>query len=50
MMIKVVCGWCGDSMGEAQGEPRDGLPLISHGMCADCFLLFDETLNVEEDS
>lgn len=32
-VIKVVCAWCGNPMGEKDGQGREG---VSHGMCKEC--------------
>jgi uncharacterized CHY-type Zn-finger protein len=42
--MKVVCAWCGKSLGEK--EPYDSEE-TSHGMCDDCQLTFNE--KIEED-
>ena len=31
--MKVICAWCGKSLGEKDGQGVEG---ISHGMCAEC--------------
>ena len=33
--IKVVCAWCGISLGEKDGQGAEG---ISHGICPECVM------------
>ena len=41
--MKVICAWCGKSMGEKEGEGVEG---VSHGICEECL----EKLKAEKES
>ncbi len=36
--MKIVCAWCGNDVGEKDGEGIEG---ISHGVCEECLSKFD---------
>jgi len=45
MPIKIVCAWCGKSMG---AKPGDAVLPVSHGICPECSDKFQSEIDLNQ--